>query len=163
IAAVFGRSGMEDNALTMCLVLAADAWQRAVGEARLRSLLWSGFWVGAAFQTKMVQAWAVLPVFLIVYLVCAPAPSLRRLWHTGAALVFTVAVSLSDMILVQLTPASDRPYVDGSASNNVFGMVFGYNFLDRFRSLGVSSGSTTQVPGSTDWRKLFESGFASQI
>ena len=59
-ASMFGHS-MEDGALTMCLVLAADAWQRAVMDARLRSLVWAGVWVGLGFQAKMLQAWIILP------------------------------------------------------------------------------------------------------
>ena len=50
-ASMFGHS-MEDGALTLCLVLAADAYQRAVMEARLRSLIWSGVWVGLGFQAQ---------------------------------------------------------------------------------------------------------------
>ena len=37
-ASMFGHS-MEDGALTLCLVLAADSYQRAVTDARLRSLI----------------------------------------------------------------------------------------------------------------------------
>jgi len=70
-ASMFGHS-MEDGALTMCLVLAADAYQRAVSEGRLRSLLMAGVWVGLGFQAKMLQAWMVLPALAIGYLVSAP-------------------------------------------------------------------------------------------
>ena len=54
-ASMFGHS-MEDGALTLCLILAADAYQRAVMEARLRSLVWAGVWVGIGFQAKMLEA-----------------------------------------------------------------------------------------------------------
>ena len=63
-ASMFGHS-MEDGALTMCLVLAADAWMRAVTEGRLRSLVWAGVWVGLGFQCKMMQAWIVLPALML--------------------------------------------------------------------------------------------------
>lgn len=161
VTASFGRSGLEDTALTLCLVLAADAWQRAMLEDRLRPLLLSGFWVGMAFQTKMVQAWAVLPVLLLVYLCCAPGPLARRVRRTLAAAALTAAVSLSLMLVVQLTPAADRPYVDGSSNDSVFQMVFGYNFADRF-----GSRSSAASAGVTGWGKLFgsgQTGFASQI
>jgi 4-amino-4-deoxy-L-arabinose transferase-like glycosyltransferase len=160
VAAGYGRSGLEDTALTMCLVLAAAAWQRAVAEGRLRPLLMSGFWVGMAFQTKMVQAWAVLPVLLVVYLCCAPGSWALRLRQTCAAAAVALAVSLSLMLVVQLTPAADRPYLDGSSDDNVFRMVFGYNFVDRFGSQGP------QINGQvTGWGKLLAplSGFSSQI
>src|SRR5258708_7696422 len=44
-ASMFGHS-MEDGALVMCVVLAADCWQREVMGAGLRSLVWAGEWGG---------------------------------------------------------------------------------------------------------------------
>ena len=145
-ASMFGHS-MEDGALTMCLVLAADAYQRAVTEGRLRSLLTAGAWVGLGFQAKMLQAWVVLPALAVGYLVTAPAPLRRRLAHLGAAAVVTLAVSLSWIALYTFTPAADRPYVDGSTNNSAIAMVFGYNGVERF---GVSfPGAVTSGPGVT--------------
>ncbi|MGD0555154.1 MAG: glycosyltransferase family 39 protein [Streptosporangiaceae bacterium] len=145
-ASMFGHS-MEDGALTMCLVLAADSYQRAVGEARLRSLIWAGVWIGLGFQAKMLQAWMVLPALAIGYLVCAPAGLGRRVWQTSVAGVIMLAVSLSWIALYTFTPASDRPYVDGSTNNSAIAMVFGYNGLERF---GITiKGAVTSGPGVT--------------
>jgi 4-amino-4-deoxy-L-arabinose transferase-like glycosyltransferase len=143
-ASMFGHS-MEDGLLTMCLVLAADAYQRAVMEARLRSLIWSGVWVGVGFQAKMLQAWMVLPALAIGYLVAAPARPWRRIWQLAVAGVVMLAVSLSWIALYTFTPAQDRPYVDGSTNNSAVAMVFGYNGLERF---GISvGGAVTSGPG----------------
>ena len=128
---MFGHS-MEDGALTMCLVLAADSWQRAVMDARLRSLIWAGVWVGLGFQAKMLQAWMVLPALGIGYLLAAPVGLGRRLWHLGVAGLVMLAVSLSWIALYTFTPAADRPYVDGSTDNSAIAMVFGYNGAERF-------------------------------
>jgi 4-amino-4-deoxy-L-arabinose transferase-like glycosyltransferase len=133
-ASMFGHS-MEDGALTMCLVLAADSWQRAVTEGRLRSLVWAGVWVGLGFQAKMLQAWMVLPALAFGYLLAAPGGLGRRLWHLGVAGLVMFAVSFSWIALYTFTPAADRPYVDGSVSNSAVAMVFGYNGVERF---GVS-------------------------
>src|ERR1039457_1903689 len=145
LASMFGHS-MEDGALTMCLVLAADAYQRAVGEARLRSLVWSGVWVGLGLQAKMLEAWMVLPALAIGYLVAAPGPLRRRLWQLCAAGAVMLAVSLSWIAAYTLIPASDRPYVDGSTNNSAVAMVFGYNGLERF-GLHIP-GAVTSAPGS---------------
>jgi 4-amino-4-deoxy-L-arabinose transferase-like glycosyltransferase len=143
-ASMFGHS-MEDGALTMCLVLAADAYQRAVMEARLRSLIWSGVWVGLGFQAKMLQAWMVLPALAIGYLFAAPVRLRRRIWQLGVAGVVMLAVSLSWIALYTFTPAKDRPYVDGSTNNSAVAMAFGYNGLERF---GISvKGAVTSGPG----------------
>jgi 4-amino-4-deoxy-L-arabinose transferase-like glycosyltransferase len=131
---MFGHS-MEDGLLTMCLVLAADSCQRAMLEGRLRSLLWAAFWVGIGFQAKMLQAWIVLPALAAGYLYAAPLPLRRRLRDVGIAGAAALAVSLSWIALYTLTPAGDRPYIDGSTNNSAISMVFGYNGLGRF---GVS-------------------------
>ena len=188
-ASMFGHS-MEDGALTLCLVLAADSYQRAVTEARLRSLVWAGVWVGLGFQAKMLEAWMVLPAFAIGYLVAAPTGLGRRLWQLGVAGVVMLAVSLSWIALYTFTPAGDRPYVDGSTDNSAFTMVFGYNGLERFGisvpgavtsgpgvtsggigvirlANGAVAGSATHPPGGggfgTGWTKLLGSGYGPEI
>jgi 4-amino-4-deoxy-L-arabinose transferase-like glycosyltransferase len=130
-ASMFGHS-MEDGALTMCLVLAADSWQRAVMEGRLRSLCWAGVWVGLGFQAKMLQAWIILPALGLGYLLAAPGGLIRRLRQLGVAGLVMLAVSLSWIALYTFTPAADRPYVDGSTNNSAVAMVFGYNGVERF-------------------------------
>ena len=145
-ASMFGHS-MEDGALTMCLVLAADSYQRAVMDARLRSLIWSGVWVGLGFQAKILEAWMILPALTIGYLLSAPAPLRRRLGQLAVAGSVMVAVSLSWIALYTLTPAQDRPYVDGSTANSAVAMAFGYNGLERF---GISvPGAVSSGPGLT--------------
>ncbi len=144
VAGLF-RTVTEDALFTLLLLLAVDAVQRAASTARLRPLLAAGAWIGLGFQAKMIEAWVALPVFGLVYLVCAPTRLRRRLLHTAAAGVLALAVSLSWMTAVSLTPAADRPYVDGTTDNSVFSMVVGYNFLSRFGGLGVNAASTGSV------------------
>ena len=144
VAGLF-RTAVEDPAFTLLLLLAADATQRAAREARLRTLLLAGVWVGLAFQAKMLEAFAVLPALALVYAVSAPTALRRRLVHLLVAGAVTCAVSASWMLLVTLTPAADRPYVDGSTNNSAVSMVVGYNFLNRFAALGVNAADTGSV------------------
>ena len=169
-ASMFGHS-MEDGALTMCLVLAADGWQRAVTGARLRSLVWAGVWVGLGFQVKMLQAWMILPALALGYLLAALARLPRRLWQLGVAGTVMLAVSLSWIALYTFTPATSRPYIDGTTNNSAIAMVFGYNALERFdiRVPGaITLGPGVMVPpGPGNWARnayqLFGSGFGPQI
>ena len=87
----------------------------------------AGVWVGLAFQAKMVEAWAVLPALAAAYLLAAPIDLRRRIAHTVVAGATTAVVSLSWMCFVALTPAAQRPYVDGSRDNSIFQQVFRYN------------------------------------
>jgi len=173
-ASMFGHS-MEDGALTMCLVLAADSYQRAVMEARLRSLIWAAVWVGVGFQAKMLQAWMVVPALALGYLVAVPARLRRRIGHLAVAGVVMVAVSLSWIALYTFTPAADRPWVDGSTSNSAFAMVFGYNGLERFGIKvpgAVQSGPGVSTGGfggrgaggfGTGWTKLLGTTYGTQV
>jgi 4-amino-4-deoxy-L-arabinose transferase-like glycosyltransferase len=160
-AVMFGHSLMEDPALTMCLLLAADAWQEAAGTARLRPLLLAGVWVGLGFQAKMLQAWAVLPAFAAVYLLVAPTALPRRLRQLMIAGAVTVAVSASWILIATLTPATHRPYVDGTTNNSAMVMVVGYNGVSRFGAgeipgtlrgaatgSGLSAGSSGSPPAA---------------
>jgi 4-amino-4-deoxy-L-arabinose transferase-like glycosyltransferase len=139
INAALDRGTQADALLVLLLVLAADAWQRALDNGRPRDLVLSGAWVGLAFQVKMAQAWAVLPVFAIPYAIAAAGPVRRRVGRLAVAGAVTVAVSFAWIALVTLTPAADRPYVDGSTNNSAFAMVFGYNLLTRFDAGGQAA------------------------
>lgn len=149
--AALARAEISDAILVLLLVLAADAWQRAVSTARTASLVLCGVWVGLAFQAKMVQAWGVLPAFALVYLVSAPTTWGRRLAQVGVAGVVTGVVSLWWVVMVALTPASSRPFIDGSQDNSVWSMVFGYNLFDRYGE------------GRPAWWYLLGDGTAPQV
>jgi 4-amino-4-deoxy-L-arabinose transferase-like glycosyltransferase len=132
IVILLDRGNISDSLLILLLVLAADATLRACRTGRLRSLLWAGVLVGFAFQTKMLQAWLVLPALFLAYLVAAPAASfLRRVWHLAAATLAVAVVSLTYMSAVSLVPQSSRPSVDGSCNDSLFTQVFSYNGFSR--------------------------------
>jgi 4-amino-4-deoxy-L-arabinose transferase-like glycosyltransferase len=135
----------EEAAYVMCLALAASAVQRAVASGRLRSLAAAGGWVGLAFQCKMVEAWALLPVIAVTYMVAAPPNMRRRILDVLVAVVVALGVSLAWVVMVALVPANSRPYIDGTTNNNPFSMVFGYNGLTRFSSLGITPASVGAV------------------
>ncbi len=132
VVILLDRGNISDSLLILLLVLAADATIRACQTGRLRSLLWAGVLIGFAFQTKMLQAWLVIPALYLSYLVAAPVASfLRRVWHLVAASVAVGVVSLSWMSAVSLVPKSNRPYVDGSCNDSLFTQVFNYNGISR--------------------------------
>jgi 4-amino-4-deoxy-L-arabinose transferase-like glycosyltransferase len=184
IASMFEHS-MEDGALTMCLVLAADRYQYAVRSGRLRSLAFCGVWVGIAFQTKMLEAWLILPALAVGYLLAAPGSRGRRVRDVLVAGAVTLLASLSWVLLYAFTPSGDRPYIDGTTNNNPFSMVFGYNGLARMgihvsgaigtesaqslraalAKLGVpqSAISSIQSIGTDGWDKLFAERLGPEV
>ncbi|MER6565729.1 glycosyltransferase family 39 protein [Streptomyces sp. NPDC001093] len=170
-----GRSVTEDAPFVLLLMLAAEAAWRATERGRLGPLLLAGFWVGVAFQCKMLEAWAVLPALTALYLVAAPVSLRRRLRDLAAAAAVMFAVSVSWMLVAALTPGSDRPWLDGTTDNSPFGLVVGYNFLTRFHGVGIDAAGAGSVapnaslraagtgPGMGDsvW-KMFSPGLATQ-
>ncbi len=125
------RGNIADTAMTLFLVLAADAVSAAIVSGRQRHLVYAGVWVGIAFQAKMVEAWLVLPAFGLAYLLGREERWAHKLRQVAIAGVVAAVVSLSWMTVVTLTPAHDRPYVDGSQNNSVFQQVFVYDGFGR--------------------------------
>jgi 4-amino-4-deoxy-L-arabinose transferase-like glycosyltransferase len=125
------RGNISDSLMILLLVLAADAASAALTSGRLSHLLLAGLFVGLAFQAKMMEAWLVLPALGAAYLLAAPSPVGRRLRSILVLGVVTGVVSLLWMTAVTLTPASSRPYVDGSHHDSEYEQVFVYNGFGR--------------------------------
>ncbi|MEO6703244.1 MAG: glycosyltransferase family 39 protein, partial [Jatrophihabitantaceae bacterium] len=130
LLSMFGHV-MEDGLLTMSLALAFLCWQSAIRRHRWTSLLLCAFWVAIGFQAKMMQAWIILPGLAAGYLIGAPGPLRRRLVRGLLTGLVALGLSLSWMTAIQLVPAADRPYIDGSTNNNIYSMVFGFNGINR--------------------------------
>lgn len=173
LAAMFGRP-MEDGLLTMASVLAVLAAQRAAIGGRGRWMVVAAFWVGVAFQAKMLQAWFMVPAVLLVYLLGASGAWRRRLLVAAGAAVATIAFSVSWITFIQLLPHGIRPYADGTTDGNFFTMVFGYNGIDRaipgLWPDAVPQLDSTRSFGSNVWLdlqhspiKMFLPGLTSQI
>lgn len=160
------RTQVPDPLLVLLLLLAAMAWQTAMLSDRWAPLLWCGAWIGLAFQVKMAQAWMMWLVLALPYLFGAPwRGRFLRLLASGAV---TLAVSALWIVPMLLTPASSRPWIDGSVDNSVLSMVFGYNGLNRYgvenagaSPLGVG-GPLGKSEGSA-WLYLFRDTVAPQI
>jgi 4-amino-4-deoxy-L-arabinose transferase-like glycosyltransferase len=125
------RGNIADTAMMLFLLLAADAVSAAIVSGRQRHLVFAGVWVGIAFQAKMLEAWVVLPAFGLAYLFGRTDRWTHKLRQVAVAGLVAGVVSLSWMTFVTLTPASDRPYVDGSQHNSVYEQVFVYNGFGR--------------------------------
>ena len=127
------RDNNVDTLLILLMTLACGATLRAIETGRLRTLLWSAVLVALAFNTKALAAYLVIPGIALGYLWCAPGPPRRRIWHLLLAGVVCGALSLAWIAAVDLTPASQRPFVGSSTNNSELGLTFGYNGLGRVR------------------------------
>ncbi|HEY3766975.1 MAG TPA: glycosyltransferase family 39 protein [Gaiellales bacterium] len=167
VAALMFRFDNPDALLTLLLVAAAYAAVRAVERGSGRWLELAAILVGTGFLTKMLQAFLVVPALALAYLVAAPNPLRTRLLRVAGAAVALVVASGWWVAIVQLTPASDRPYIGGSQDNSLVNLIFGYNGFGRLTgaesgSVGGGGGAGGQW-GPTGITRLFNSSFGGQI
>jgi 4-amino-4-deoxy-L-arabinose transferase-like glycosyltransferase len=135
VAIADNRNNTVDSMLVFVLLLATWAVLRATEKGSLRWLLLGMALVGGGFNVKMLEAYLALPALLAVYFLCAPIAWRTRLWHLAVGALVLVAVSLSWAVAVDLTPASQRPYVGSSRTNSEIELAFGYNGLQRLTGL----------------------------
>jgi 4-amino-4-deoxy-L-arabinose transferase-like glycosyltransferase len=125
------RENGVDTVLILLLVLACGAGLRACETGRWRALVGCGVLIGLAFNTKTLAAYLVVPPITLAYLVCAPGSIPRRLGQLAVAAVAMLVVSFAWIAVVELTPASQRPYVGSSTNNTELGLTFEYNGFGR--------------------------------
>ncbi|MFJ1809411.1 MULTISPECIES: ArnT family glycosyltransferase [unclassified Streptomyces] len=147
ITVALTRDTNPDPILVFLMLLGAAALLKAVRTGRMMPLVWSGVAIGLAFNTKMMQAYVVLPAFFLVYLWAADASLGRRVRNLAAGTVALIVSSAWWMVVVDLIPASSRPYIGGSTDNTVWDLVIGYNGFGRI--FGASSSVGSQGNGAS--------------
>jgi 4-amino-4-deoxy-L-arabinose transferase-like glycosyltransferase len=172
VAVLMFRFDNPDAMLTLLLTASAYATVRAL-QSVSRGQWWlalAGTLVGLGFITKMGQALLVVPALVIAYLWAAPLGLGRRVRDLLGAGVALVAGAGWWIAIVQLWPASDRPYIGGSSTNSVLELAFGYNGLGRLfggtgNGGGAGGGGGASFAGSPGLSRLFtsSSGMATEI
>ncbi|EFH80775.1 glycosyltransferase family 39 protein [Ktedonobacter racemifer] len=145
VSVVTNRNETIDSTLILFLLLGAWAVMRAAETGRLRWLLFSALFVGIGFNIKMLEAYLVVPAFGLLYLLAAPTSLKKRVLHLALALLVLLVVSFSWVLAVDLTPASQRPYVGNMVSqdDSELSLALGYNGLQR---LGLGTANQRDCP-----------------
>src|SRR5947209_1419109 len=143
ISVVTNRNITIDSTLALVLLVGAWAVMRAAETGRLRWLLLSAAIVGIGFNVKMLEAYLVVPAYILLYLLAAPISIWKRVGHLALAGVVLLAISLSWALAVDLTPASLRPYVGSSQNNSEISLALGYNGINRLIGQFGRGGNTT--------------------
>jgi 4-amino-4-deoxy-L-arabinose transferase-like glycosyltransferase len=125
------RENGVDPLLLLLMILACGAALNAIEDGRWRWLMASAVLVGLAFNTKTLAAYLVVPGIGLAYLGCAPSRWYRRTGMLAVAGLVIGVVSFAWIAAVELTPASQRPYVGSSDNNTELGLTFEYNGLGR--------------------------------
>lgn len=168
VAALMFRFNNPDALLALLMVASVYSVQRALEDARTRWLLVAGGLLGLAFLTKTLQAWLIVPALAAVYGACAPtrlSHRLLQLLYAGGAMVLAGGWWVA---IVELWPASSRPYIGGSQDNSFLGLTFGYNGFGRITGNETGSVGGGGGPGGGQWGvtgigRLFTADMGGQI
>ncbi|WP_328757796.1 MULTISPECIES: ArnT family glycosyltransferase [Streptomyces] len=168
VAALMFRFNNPDAMLALLMTVTIYCVIRALEDGRTKWLVWAGVAVGFAFLAKTLQAFLILPPLAVVYAVCAPVQLKKRFAQLGLSAVAMVVAGGWWVAIVELWPASSRPYIGGSQNNSFLELTFGYNGLGRINgdetgSVGGGGGGGTGQWGETGWNRMFNSEIGSQI
>jgi 4-amino-4-deoxy-L-arabinose transferase-like glycosyltransferase len=148
VSVAVDRSSNTESCLVLVLLLAAAALLRAAREDHRGWLLVSATLIGVAFNVKMLAAFVVLPAFALTYLLATPFAWRRRLVDGALAAVVLAAVSLSWIVVYDLTPAHRRPYAGTTDTNSMLELAVGPYGIGRFvRQVrpAVAAGAETET------------------
>lgn len=171
VAALMFTFNNPDALLTLLMALGAWATVKAIEQASPRWMMIVGVFIGLGFLTKTLQVLLVVPFFGLAYLIAAPTTLRKRIVHSLLA-VGTMVLSAGWWVaIVELMPASARPYIGGSQTNSFLELTFGYNGLGRLSgdetgSVGGGAGpggAGGGMWGSTGLFRMFSSSVGDQI
>ncbi|GGF96676.1 putative glycosyltransferase [Rhodococcoides trifolii] len=157
--ALMFRYDNPDALLTLLMVCAAWSMLRALDDGRTRWLVLTGVFVGFGFIAKQLEVFLPLPGIALAYLLFGPPQVGRRIRQLLAALAALVVSAGWWVAIVQLTPASDRPWVGGSKTNSILDLTLGYNGFGRLTG-NEGRGGGRQVPSRQDTEQMFPGGFS---
>ncbi|MFF7473200.1 glycosyltransferase family 39 protein [Streptomyces sp. NPDC008092] len=169
VAALMFRFNNPDAMLALLMALACYFVVRAVEDGRTKWLVWAGVAIGFAFLAKTLQAFLILPALAFVYAAVGPHTWKKRIGQLALATGALVVAGGWWVAIVELWPASSRPYIGGSQDNSFLSLTFGYNGLGRISgdetgSVGGGGGGTGSGRwGATGWSRMFNDEIGSQI
>ena len=167
VAAMMFRYNNPDALLALLLTGATYATIRGLERAQTKWLVLAGTLVGFGFITKMLQAFLIVPVMAVVYLLAAPTGWWRRVWQVVVMGLSVLVAGGWWVAAVALTPAADRPYVGGSQDNSILNLIFGYNGFGRLTGNESGSVGGGRIAGSmwgpTGLTRLFNPEFGNMM
>ncbi|CAM5594254.1 hypothetical protein SALBM135S_03299 [Streptomyces alboniger] len=170
VAALMFRFNNPDALLALLMTVTVSCVLRALEHGRTKWLVWAGVAVGLAFLTKTLQAFLILPPLAVLYAVCAPVRLRRRFGQLALSALAMVVAGGWWVAIVELWPASSRPYIGGSQNNSFLELTFGYNGLGRINGEETGSVGGGGGPGGgggqwgeTGLGRMFNSEVGGQI
>ena len=153
-------------ALSIVLLVSTKALvQSPDSNGSRRWLIFAGLAIALAFQSYMLEAWAIWPALIVAYLSLAK-PWLKKVLDLAIAGSISLVASLAWIIVVSFVPESQRPYIGSTLRNSPWEMVFGYNGLGRFGGSHDAAAYKSIAPafaGPASLFRLFNRWVAGEI
>ena len=143
IVVAVSRNNTMDMQLVFVLLLSSSFLLKYIDTKSLKFLFLSGFLVGIGFNIKMLQAYLIVPAFTLTYFLFTKISIKEKILNCILTIIIIVLVSFSWATIVNITPASQRPYIDSTSSNSVFELITGHNGM--FRVLGDETLDNTEI------------------
>lgn len=163
VAVLMFRFNNPDALLVLLMTAAAWATMRAIERGSIRWFALVGALIGLGFLTKTLQVLLVVPFLGIAFLVAADTTLRRRIIGSLVGIGTMLVGAGWWVAIVELVPASMRPYIGGSQNDSFLELTFGYNGLGR-----INGNETGSVGGGNGWGetgifRMFGSGSGGQI
>jgi 4-amino-4-deoxy-L-arabinose transferase-like glycosyltransferase len=166
VAVLMFRFNNPDALLVLLMVAGAYATTRALENGSTKWIMLAGTSVGFGFLVKQLQALLVVPAYALAYLLFGPPKLGKRI---GQLLLAGLAMIVSAgwyIAIVELWPASSRPFIGGSQNNSLLELTLGYNGLGRLS--GDETGSVGGGGGGGGWgttglTRMFDSEQGGQV
>ncbi|WP_332236787.1 glycosyltransferase family 39 protein [Sporolactobacillus sp. KGMB 08714] len=169
VAVAVARTNNVDSILILVLLIGTLFLFKSVKTNKNGWLYASFAMLGLGFNVKMLQAYIVLPAFILFYLVASNENMRKRLSKLTVALVIMVLISFSWAFTVDHISKYARPYVGSSMTNSVAELALGYNGSERFLGQSTGLGSAKPAAASTpvsrilSFPRLLRVGYGTQI
>jgi 4-amino-4-deoxy-L-arabinose transferase-like glycosyltransferase len=146
VAVLLSRYSNPDALMVFLMLSSFTLTLRARESASVRRAILAGSVLSLAVLTKQLQALLVGPPIAVI-LLSTWRPAFRRTLQLVVAFVVPlVVVAGSWFAIVSLVPASERPYLGSTLSNNPLELTFGFNGFQRIT--GISDPGAALIPSS---------------
>ncbi|WPU08308.1 glycosyltransferase family 39 protein [Pseudarthrobacter oxydans] len=167
VVVLMSRYNNPEPLMGLLTVAAVYFVMRATEDNRWTWYLLAGTSLGLGFMAKQIQAFLPIPALILAVLLFGAGTMASRFLRLLASLAALVISGGWWMTIVELTPAANRPYVGGSATNSILELTLDYNGLARFLRFSADPQTAPAAPGPAPeydggLSRLFNANFAPE-
>ena len=156
------RNNTPDSLLLVFVLLSLWFMLKFFDQKKMKFLLLSALMLGLGFNTKMLQAFLILPAYFIALTFCLKEKFTNRIKIMAIYAITLAIVSISWITIVDLTPSNLRPFVGGSDTNSAWNLALGYNGVQRWQGETGKGGNPGFNVGSKGITRLLSGELGGQ-